>query len=196
MQSNLLKLLCAIGLSLLLVDCGTTMSGRLEGTQYVSRSGDLACSFGRLTRDVIVADYAGEDGEWVSTNLAGVDIERVERFAFGKGAVGRVTDASALADALLPSYMAKSERVKGAEVILRKRVTLGARDGVFTLVAFDTFTRENYPPHRREIRGILWLVGEKYGTAIHAYNWRYTDGDADKIETRVLGLNQRCSFRY
>lgn len=195
MKSHLYRLGCAIGLSLVLADCGMTMSGRMEAKQYVSKSGDLACSFPRLTPDVIVTDYAGDDGEWVSTNLGGVDIERVERFALGKGAVARVTDANALANAVLPAYMAKSERVKGADIIVRKQVQVGARDGVFTLLAFDNFTPENHPQRTRDIRGILWLVGEKYGTAIHVFNWQYKDTDAARIETRVLSLAQRCSLR-
>jgi hypothetical protein len=195
MNSHLYEQACAIVLSLLLAGCGTTMSGRMDGKQYVSKNGDFTCSFPRLTRDVIVTDYSGDEGEWISTNLAGVDIERIERFVIGKGAVQRVTDVDALADALLPLYMVKSERVKSAEVIARKPVALGARGGLFTLVAFDTFTPENQPQRRRDIRGILWLVGEKYGTVIHVYNWHYKDTDAAEIEKRAMGLNQRCSFR-
>jgi hypothetical protein len=196
MKSHLYKRACAIGLLMLLTGCGTaTMSGRMEGKKYVSRSGDLACSFPLVTRDTVVTDYIGDDGEWISTNFAGVDIERIERFVLGKGTVERVTDANALADALLPLYMVKSERIKSTEVIARKPVALGARGGLFTLLAFDTFTPENQPQRRRDIRGILWLVGEKYGTAIHVYNWQYKDTDAVEIERRALGVNQRCSFR-
>jgi hypothetical protein len=195
MNSHLYTRACAIGLLMLLAGCGTTMSGRMEGKKYVSRSGDLACSFSLLAPDTMVTDYMGDDGEWISTNFAGVDIERIERFVLGKGVVERVTDANAFADALLPLYMVKSERVKSAEVIARKPVALGARGGLFTLLAFDTFTPENQPQRRRDIRGILWLVSEKYGTAIHVYNWQYKDTDAAEIEKRVVGINQRCSFR-
>ena len=195
MKSHCYKQVCAIGLSLVLAGCGTTISGRLDGTQHISRSGDLACSFPGLTRDKMVTAYIGDDGEWILINFAGVDIERIERFVLGKGAVERVTDANALADASLPLYMVKSERIKSAEVIMRKPVALGTRGGLFTLLAFDTFTPENQPQRKRDIRGILWLVNEKYGTAIHVYNWGHKDTDAEKIEKRVLGVVQGCSFR-
>ena len=187
-------LLGAIG-CYLLAGCGTTMVGRLDGKLYVSKTGDITCTFPTFTRDFTFEDYSGNDGEWVSSNLSGVDIERVERYALGKGSIPAFKDVGALVDTILPRYTAISDRVKGTRVLVNKSVTIGTQSGIFTLVEFKTYTSENFPPNSLDYRGILWFVGEKYGTSMHVYNWRYTEKDAEKIESRLFTFYRNCRFR-
>jgi hypothetical protein len=190
------KLLIVILVAASLSGCGSTLSGRLNGSQYTSKTGDLSCSFEGLTRDMAVGDYSDADGEWISSNLSGVDIERIERFTLGKGKVPSGVNANSFVDVLLPIYTAKSERVQNSTVIERKAVKLQTgRDAIFTLIAFDTFTPQNNPQRSRDVRGILWFVGDRYATAMHAYNWRYSDKDGEKIMARLMAMSNRCTLR-
>lgn len=179
----------------LLSGCGTGTIGRLEGKNYVSKTGDITCTFPMLTRDVRFEDYSGNDGEWVSNNLSGVDIERIERFALGKGSVPVLKDVNVLIDTLLPFYTAPNDRIKGAKVLVRKPVSYGSQNGVFTLVEFSTYSSQNYPPNSIDYRGIFWFLGDKYGTSLHVYNWHYKASSTDAIEARLAGLMKNCSFR-
>lgn len=183
--------------------CGTTLSGRLNGGVYVSRSGDITCTFPDLTAEHEVRDYATQDGEWVSSNRRGTDIQRVERFVLNQGSVPAFRDVEALVDNVLPRYMALSERIKGSRLVVGKRVNLGMREGtgegmregIYTLVEFKSLVPDSDPPESLDYRGILWLLGEKYGTSLHVYNWRYTEKDADKIEARLLAFYRGCTLK-
>ncbi len=175
--------------------CSTTLSGRLNGEVYVSRSGDITCTFAKITAENDVRDYATQDGEWVSSNRRGTDIQSVERIVLNQGSVPAFRDVEALVDNVLPRYMALSERIKGSLLVVGKRVQLGAREGIYTLVEFKTLVPDSDPPESLDYRGILWLLGEKYGTSLHVYNWRYTEKDADKIEARLLDFYRSCSLK-
>lgn len=179
--------------------CSNTLSGRLNGEVYVSRSGDITCTFPKITAEHDVRDYSTQDGEWVSSNRRGTDIQRVERIVLNQGAVPAFQDVEALVDNVLPRYMALSERIKGSRLVVGKRVKLGAREGtregIFTLVEFKTLVPDSDPPESLDYRGILWLLGEKYGTSLHVYNWRYTEKDADRIEARLLDFYRSCSLK-
>ncbi len=179
----------------LFAGCGTPLSGKLDGQQYVSRSGDTRCSFSKLTAESTFRDYASQDGEWVSSNRGGTDIERVERVVLNQGAVPAFNDVEAFADNVLPRYMALSERIKGSRLVVGKRVNLGTREGIYTLIEFKTLVPDSDPPESLDYRGILWLLGDKYGTSLHVYNWRYTDKDADKVEARLLDFYKSCTLK-
>src|SRR5882724_4289689 len=85
-------------LSLLLAGCGTVVSGRLIGNQYQSKSGDISCNFIGMASDAEFSDYSGDDGERASSNLYGIDIERIERVVLGKTKNTPIKDADGLAD--------------------------------------------------------------------------------------------------
>jgi hypothetical protein len=175
--------------------CGTSLSGQLDGQSYVSRTGDIRCTFPRITADHTFRDYSSQDGEWVSNNLGGTDIQRVERVVLKQGAVPAFQDVEAFVDNVLPRYMALSERIKGSRLVVGTRVQVGNREGIYTLVEFKTYTPDSDPPESLDYRGILWLLGEKYGTSLHVFNWRYTEKDADKIEARLMGFYNSCSLK-
>ena len=66
---------------------------------------------------------------------------------------------------------------------------------IYTLVEFKTVDQRYDPPESIDYRGILWLLGEKYGTSLHVYNWRYQEKDADKIEARLVEFYRGCTLR-
>jgi hypothetical protein len=182
-------------IAVLLAGCGTGMSGRLDGQVYTSRSGDITCTFPPSNPEVSFHDYSTQDGEWVSRNAAGSDLQRVERIVLKQGLVPAFYDVEALVDNVLPRYLDLTERIRGARVVKLKSLPLGSKTGIYTLVEFKIASPQDNPPYALDYRGILWLLGEKYGTSLHVYNWRYGEKDADRIEARLVDFYNGCRLK-
>jgi len=175
--------------------CGTSLSGRLDGQRYVSPSGEIACTFANITPETVVQDYSRQDGEWVSSNRSGTDVQRVERFVVNQGTVPAFQNVEALVENVLPRYMGLTQQIKGSRAVVVKPIALGKQTGIYTLVEFKTVDQRYDPPESIDYRGILWLLGEKYGTSLHVYNWRYQEKDADKIEARLMEFYKGCTLK-